>query len=718
MAVHVRLQQLGDRVSRCIIYRLASSSTAASPARPAVRPIKKLLIANRGEIACRIARSARRMGVCTVAVYSDADINSKHVYDADEAFRVGEAAASESYLLKDRIIQASDIDVAKRSGVQAIHPGYGFLSENVEFAEMCHKENIIFVGPPINAIRDMGIKSTSKHIMSSAGVPIIEGYHGEKQADETLLEEARRVGFPVMLKAVRGGGGKGMRIATNDSEFTTQLKSAKREALKAFGDDMMLVEKFVANPRHVEVQVFGDTLGNYVYLFERDCSVQRRHQKIIEETPAPGISDSVRKEIGQAAIRAAQAVNYVGAGTVEFVMDSQHNFYFMEMNTRLQVEHPITEMVTGVDLVEWQLLVASGQPLPLLQEELSTNGHAFEARVYAEDPKSNFMPAAGVLKKLRAPRDARVDTGVREGDEVSVHYDPMVAKLIVWGPDRQTALAKLNHSLSRYIIAGIPTNIPFLMKLSAHPSFQAGEVHTEFIQQHGASLIGFQFPSDKMIALTGLSMLRRKSGFDFFRINTDHSESVPLKFGGEGYFVDVTVHSDGSYTAKCGSFESRLRATFENDDGVIDVRCELSDEVVKFKIYVEADKRISTFTNNDVFLFDIISPAYEAKLDSSVGGGVAGGAVAPMPGVIEQNMVKEGDRVFKGQPLVVMIAMKMEYVIKAAEDGVVSKVLFKKGDSVARNEKLVEITAEEIGQPRVSYAKNRNLPTNCCSHIC
>ncbi|XP_011944182.1 PREDICTED: methylcrotonoyl-CoA carboxylase subunit alpha, mitochondrial isoform X5 [Cercocebus atys] len=414
------------------------------------RNITKVLIANRGEIACRVMRTARKLGVQSVAVYSEADRNSMHVDMADEAYSIGPAPSQQSYLSMEKIIQ-----VAKTSAAQAIHPGYGFLSENMEFAELCKQEGIIFIGPPPSAIRDMGIKSTSKSIMAAAGVPVVEGYHGEDQSDQCLKEHAGRIGYPVMIKAVQGGGGKGMRIVRSEQEFQEQLESARREAKKCFNDDAVLIEKFVDTPRHVEVQVFGDHHGNAVYLFERDCSVQRRHQKIIEEAPAPGIKPEVRKKLGEAAVRAAKAVNYVGAGTVEFIMDSKHNFYFMEMNTRLQVEHPVTEMITGTDLVEWQLRIAAGEKIPLSQEEITLQGHAFEARIYAEDPSNNFMPGAGPLVHLSTPRadpSTRIETGVRQGDEVSVHYDPMIAKLVVWAADRQAALTKLRYSLRQYNI--------------------------------------------------------------------------------------------------------------------------------------------------------------------------------------------------------------------------------------------------------------------------
>lgn len=388
-----------------------------------LRPINKVLIANRGEIAARVMRTCKKLGIRTVAVFSDADAKSLHVSMADEAYHIGPALSQKSYLRGEKII-----DVAKLTGAQAIHPGYGFLSESVEFSDLCQKEGVIFIGPPAGAIRDMGIKSTSKNIMNAAGVPCIGGYHGEDQNDEVLVKEAAKIGFPLMIKAVRGGGGKGMRIANSSEEFLPQLNSARTESEKAFGDSSVLLERYVRSPRHVEVQVFADMYGNAVYLWERDCSVQRRHQKIIEEAPAPGISEALRRELGEAAVKAAKAVNYVGAGTVEFILDKEDlSFHFMEMNTRLQVEHPITEMITGVDLVDWQIRIAGGEPLPVTQEQITRKGHAFEARIYAEDPKNGFLPGAGPLKHLSTPPPnefVRVETGVREGDDVSVHYDP------------------------------------------------------------------------------------------------------------------------------------------------------------------------------------------------------------------------------------------------------------------------------------------------------
>ena len=428
--------------------------------------IQKILIANRGEIACRVIRTAQQMGIQCVAVYSDADKNSQHVKLADEAWYIGNSPASESYLLAEKILQ-----VAKDSGSDAVHPGYGFLSENASFAENCTKNNIIFIGPPKGAIEAMGSKSEAKNIMTEAGVPLVEGYHGENQDESFLLVEADEIGYPLLIKATAGGGGKGMRVVESSEEFLTSLQSCKREALSSFGDDKVLIEKYLTKPRHVEIQVFADNFGNAVHLFERDCSVQRRHQKVIEEAPAPGLSEETRNAMGQVAIQSAKAINYSGAGTVEFLYDEDGSFYFMEMNTRLQVEHPVTEKITGLDLVEWQIIVASNQPLPLEQKDLHFNGHAFEARIYAEDPNNDFLPVTGKIDYLGLPKlnsHVRVDSGVVTGDSVSVFYDPMISKLIVWDKDRNSALARLRGALSEFHVAGLTTNIEFLHQLASH----------------------------------------------------------------------------------------------------------------------------------------------------------------------------------------------------------------------------------------------------------
>uniref|UniRef100_A0A8C6TS29 Methylcrotonoyl-CoA carboxylase 1 (alpha) n=1 Tax=Neogobius melanostomus TaxID=47308 RepID=A0A8C6TS29_9GOBI len=603
-----------------------------------VARIEKVLIANRGEIACRVMRTAKKMGVRSVAVYSDADRHSMHVAMADEAYHIGPAASQQSYLSMEKVLE-----VAKKSGSHAVHPGYGFLSENTEFAEACKEAGIIFIGPPSSAIRDMGIKSTSKHIMSAAGVPIIGGYHGDDQSNKRLQAEAAKIGYPVMIKA-------GMRIARSEKDFIEQLESARREATKSFNDDVMLVEKFVEDPRHVEVQVFGDMHGNAVYLFERDCSVQRRHQKIIEEAPGPGISAEVRRKLGEAAVRAAKAVDYVGAGTVEFIMDAEHNFYFMEMNTRLQVEHPVSEMITGTDLVEWQLRVAAGERLPLLQDDIILKGHSFEARIYAEDPNNDFLPGAGPLLHLSTPEadeNTRIETGVREGDEVSAHYDPMIAKLVVWGEDRAAALKKLRYCLRQYNIVGLNTNIDFLLSLSSHPEFEAGNVTTSFIPQHYADLFPApSAPSGATLCQAALGLVLRERIAAQDRHTGQHR--APFHHGNN-------QHKHALLSVRPKAFNPR--------------------------VFQEGSAEVS-----------VPVPKYLAGVS---GAGAQGGAVAPMTGTIEKVFVKAGDTVEAGDPLMVMIAMKMEHTIRAPKSGVIKRVFFSEGSQANRHAALVELEEEE-----------------------
>lgn len=673
-----------------------------------VARIEKVLIANRGEIACRVMRTAKKMGVRSVAVYSDADRHSMHVAMADEAYHIGPAASQQSYLSMEKVLE-----VAKKSGSHAVHPGYGFLSENTEFAEACKEAGIIFIGPPSSAIRDMGIKSTSKHIMSAAGVPIIGGYHGDDQSNERLQAEAAKIGYPVMIKAVRGGGGKGMRIARSAEDFMEQLESARREATKSFNDDVMLVEKFVENPRHVEVQVFGDMHGNAVYLFERDCSVQRRHQKIIEEAPGPGISAEVRRKLGEAAVRAAKAVNYVGAGTVEFIMDAEHNFYFMEMNTRLQVEHPVSEMITGTDLVEWQLRVAAGERLPLLQDDITLKGHSFEARIYAEDPNNDFLPGAGPLLHLSTPAAdecTRIETGVREGDEVSAHYDPMIAKLVVWGEDRSAALKKLKYCLRQYNIVGLNTNIDFLLSLSSHPEFEAGNVSTSFIPQHYAELFPApSAPSGATLCQAALGLvLRERSGTHSFtqtsndpfspfasssgfRVNVDLRRNMTLQLGNKKVDLTVTYNSDGSYSMQVNDQLYHVTGEMELEGGASFLHCSVNGVKSRPKIVI---------LDNTVHLFAMegsaeVSAPVPKHLAAVSGSGAQGGAVAPMTGTIEKVFVKVGDKVKAGDPLMVMIAMKMEHTIRAPKSGVIKKVFFSEGSQANRHAALVELEEEE-----------------------
>ncbi|XP_041974200.1 methylcrotonoyl-CoA carboxylase subunit alpha, mitochondrial [Aricia agestis] len=672
-----------------------------------IRPIDKVLIANRGEIACRVMRTAKKLGIRTVAVYSDADKHAMHVEMADEAFHIGPAPSSQSYLNAEKILE-----VAKKSSSQAIHPGYGFLSENVEFCEKCANSDVIFIGPPASAIRDMGIKSTSKAIMSEAGVPIVKGYHGEDQSIEKLQAEAKRIGFPLMIKAVRGGGGKGMRIAMNESEFLTQLESAKTESLKSFGDDNMLLEQYITDPRHVEVQVFADMYGNAVHLFERDCSVQRRHQKIIEEAPAPGLSEETRQALGAAAVRAARAVGYVGAGTVEFILHrTTHDFHFMEMNTRLQVEHPITEMITGTDLVEWQLRVAAGEPLPLSQEEIIRRGHAVECRIYAEEPDAGFLPRAGMLNRLVQPapeEHVRVETGVREGQEVSVHYDPMIAKLVVWGKDRHQALAKTRRKLSEYQVAGLETNVNFLLRLSGDASFVAGDVHTAFIPQHRERL----FPEPRLRPHTAvqaalahlISSQSETSANDSWkginvspsawRPNYNLEKTVHLKFGERDVRVQVQyLDTPHSYNVRVDGGEwTRADVAVRREGDRDRLITKLGDHTSDVSVMTYADE-VHVYDENGQTVLRLPRPKYQ--IESEAAGGAAGNASSPTPGILEKILVNKGDKVEKGQPLFVVIAMKMEYVVRSPREGVVADVApYKQGDAIGKGTQIV-ILAEE-----------------------
>lgn len=655
---------------------LAAKRSFSNAARPSLRHINKILIANRGEIACRVVRTARRLGVQTVAVYSDADAKSLHVKMADEAYHIGPAASQKSYLRGEKILQ-----VAKHAGCQAVHPGYGFLSESVEFAELCQKEGIVFMGPPASAIRDMGIKSTSKHIMDAAGVPIIQGYHGEDQSDAKLIAEAEKIGFPLMIKAVRGGGGKGMRIAMTPDEFLGQLNSARLESEKAFNDTNMLLEKYVRSPRHVEVQVFADQYGDAVYLFERDCSVQRRHQKIIEEAPAPGLSDELRRNLGEAAVRAAKAVGYVGAGTVEFIMDKEDlSFHFMEMNTRLQVEHPITEMITGTDLVEWQIRIASGERLPLTQDQIIRKGHAFEARIYAENPRGGFLPGAGPLIHLSAPQpneNVRVETGVRQGDEVSVHYDPMIAKLVVWGQDRTQALDNLIAKLGDYHITGLDTNINFLIDLARHPSFQSADVHTGFIDQHFDSLFPPLAAQDSTLiqatvalveneinsTLTNANVTGNLSNPFFtatsFRPNYDAVRTFKLKFNDKIHETKLKI-SNGSYFVAVNDGKwVPVTVNPEEHDNRFSLRSNIDGHFSTFSAVISADS-VAIFDSTGKTELEFVKPKFLTAMDAAQG---AGGSktVAPMPGVIDRILVKPGDKVTAGQSVAVIIGKEIDF---------------------------------------------------------
>ncbi|GFD94283.1 3-methylcrotonyl-CoA carboxylase subunit alpha [Alteromonas sp. KUL156] len=665
--------------------------------------INKLLIANRGEIACRVIKTANAQGIKTVAVYSEADRNAQHVSMADEAVFLGPSPSKESYLRGELIVEK-----AKELGVDAIHPGYGFLSENAEFANLCAKNNIIFVGPPASAIEAMGSKSAAKHIMEKAGVPLVPGYHGDEQSEAVLKSAADDMGYPVLLKAAAGGGGKGMRQVWNENEFSQALNAAKRESMASFGDDHMLVEKYLTRPRHVEIQVFCDTHGNGVYLYERDCSVQRRHQKIIEEAPAPNMSSSIREKMGEAAILAAKAINYVGAGTVEFLLDEDESFYFMEMNTRLQVEHPVTELITREDLVYWQLVIAEGKPLPKQQNELTLTGHAFEARIYAEDPDNEFLPSTGTLALLRTPRETdvvRVDTGVVEGDEVSVFYDPMIAKLVVWGENREVALKRLISALGEYYIDGVSTNIEFLKRVAGHPAFISAELTTTFVEKHHDSLFNSATSDDtqdKIPAMILLVMLSRKrnacvagktpaiwSNAGAWRANSQHRESIALLFGHEEILVEVKHQSSiatSSWEISIG--EKTYTATGTIIEGVLHATVNGYKTTYSFSTN---DGQYTLFNKDTHSKFNVISPSLGDDDSNEDNANFS----APMNGTIVAHLVEKDQPVTKGQPILVMEAMKMEHSITAPYDGSVEEFFFQPGELVDGGSTLLAFSSKE-----------------------
>ena len=663
---------------------------------------RTILIANRGEIACRVMRTAQRLGIRTVAVYSDADRDALHVRLADEARRIGPPAARESYLNGEAIIRA-----ARESGAEAIHPGYGFLSENQAFARACATAGIVFIGPSPDAIAAMGDKSAAKRLMEGAGVPLVPGYHGEGQDPKMLAWEAGRIGFPVLIKASAGGGGKGMRIVRRDAEFADALASCQREAKSSFGDERVLVERYLERPRHIEVQVFGDSQGNVVHLFERDCSVQRRHQKVLEEAPAPGMTDSRRREMGEAAVAAAKAIHYSGAGTVEFIAEQDGRFYFMEMNTRLQVEHPVTEMITGLDLVEWQLRVAAGEPLPRKQQELAIRGHAIEARIYAEDPGRGFLPSTGRLAHLSFPLQSpavRVDTGVETGAVITPHYDPMLAKLIAWGEDRGAALARLRAALAQCEVAGVTTNVEFLGRVVASRAFAAGELDTGLIERNRDALFPVEIPaSDEALATAALAELllerdgarqrARASGdphspwheVDGWRLNQESHHDFAFSSGESTYPVTVRFLAEGQRVA-IGGREYALDGEY------------LADGELLIRLDGRSFKARALRDGTDWHVFT--DGGYQRLalrgelegLDVDAGGG---SLAAPMPGKIVAVMVKPGDKVEKGAPLVILEAMKMEHTIAAPAHGVVKEVHYAAGEQVLEGAELIAFEALE-----------------------
>lgn len=667
----------------------------------------KILIANRGEIACRIIKTARRLGIRTVAVFSTVDSTSKHVSLADEAWCIGAAPAAESYLRGEKII-----DIALQAGAQAIHPGYGFLSENALFAQLCLDNDLVFIGPPVAAIEAMGSKRNAKEIMSKAGVPLVAGYHGTDQSTEHLLAAADEIGFPVMLKPTAGGGGKGMRIVHSADGFSHALESCKREAKASFSDDEVLLEKYLPHPRHVEIQIFCDTHGNVVHLFERDCSVQRRHQKVIEEAPAPAIPDDIRASMARVAKTAAQTIGYIGAGTVEFLYDGESDFYFMEMNTRLQVEHPVTEMITGVDLVEWQLLVAAGLPLPLSQDQIQQNGHAFEVRIYAEDPDNDFLPATGSLVHLNFPNESahvRIDTGIRQGDTVSMYYDPMIAKLIVWERDRSTALARLRGALDDFQIVGVTSNIGFLRTLSANDSFNEVKLDTGIIEREQKSLfVAEPAVSDEYIAMAALYVLLKRieqastdaklssdpyspwhhvSGWRSNQPNFHTLEFVDYHAGGhesedvEGR-IQATIHFIGA------SYQVEVNGRIFTASGILvdgKISANLSGQMFEAQV-IEHQGDLHILSHGLSVVLGFMDDEHQHSESEA-----SGNLKAPMSGAIIDVRVQAGETVQKGQVLLILEAMKMEHTISAPLQGTVTMLPYRIGDMVEEGSELIVI---------------------------
>ena len=661
-------------------------------------PYTSLLIANRGEIACRIARTARRMGLQTIAVYSDADANARHVRCCDSAIGIGGRAPAESYLRIDAII-----DAAKRSGAQAIHPGYGFLSENAAFAERCQQEGLVFVGPPAAAIRAMGSKAAAKSLLEQAGVPLTPGYHGEDQDPQRLQQAAAQVGYPVLIKASAGGGGRGMRRVDRSEDFAAALASCKRESAASFGADRVLVEKYLLRARHIEFQVFADTHGHCLHLNERDCSVQRRHQKVLEEAPAPGMTPARRAAMGAAAVAAASAVGYVGAGTVEFIVAPDGEFYFMEMNTRLQVEHPVTEMITGIDLVEWQLRVAAGEPLPLQQGQIGLAGHSIEARIYAEDPARDFLPAIGRLKYLAAPegsRHVRVDTGVAQGDEITPYYDSMIAKLIVWDENRDLALARLRGALEAYRIVGVANNIAFLQRLATAPAFAAADLDTALIERQREWLFppAQEPPREGWLAAAIATLLRTHtaadhspwSAADGWRLSARAEREVTLRAGavsktigvqyrdvGWALRVDDQLVSASASPQGMPNVETELTLTFDGR------RCAVTAVSYGDQIHVFMDGRRDVFVHVDPLAFT-----------GAVTAGPAG-LRAPMPGRVIELIGKPGTEVVKGAALLVLEAMKIEHTILAPGPGTLRGFKVAAGEQVGEGTELVDFVAAQ-----------------------
>ncbi len=653
--------------------------------------LQKILIANRGEIACRIMRTAKQMGLTTVAVYSDADKNAQHVKMADEAYHIGAAPSKDSYLVADKIL-----NVAKMSGADCIHPGYGFLSENSEFANVCEANNIAFIGPPASSIEAMGSKTRAKEIMAAANVPLVPGYYGDKQDPSFLQAEAEKIGYPVLIKAAFGGGGKGMRIVSKASEFISALEGAKREATAGFGNDLVLLERYVDQPRHVEVQVFADNYGNCVYLGDRDCSLQRRHQKVIEEAPAPGLSDSLRKEMGEAAVRCALAIDYRGAGTVEFLLCGDE-FFFMEMNTRLQVEHPVSEMVTGVDLVNWQINVASGLALPLAQADIQLQGHSFEARIYAEDPSNDFIPCSGTIEALYTPANSeyvRIDTGIAQGDEISPYYDPMIAKLIVHDDNRDQALSRLQQALTQFHLAGFSTNISFLYNLAIHPRFKQGAPSTHFIAEQGEALVtidpsllqtsrliaGFAYLASLGSNTSSANPWQQLHGFS---LNAPQQVNIP--------FSDTPLNAIKTAQGYSMTINDN---TFEVQGELTNGYCNVSINGAKHTAHVShVDNAITVMNQALQTKFECVDKHFISSHENE-----ALPLAAPLNGTVVKHLLEVGSTITKGDAVVIIEAMKMEYTLNAPHDGVLKSYCFAEGELVSHGALLAiveDTTAEE-----------------------
>ncbi|MCG9227765.1 acetyl/propionyl/methylcrotonyl-CoA carboxylase subunit alpha [Vibrio diabolicus] len=666
---------------------------------------KRILIANRGEIACRIIKTAKHMAIETVAVYSEADRSSLHVKQADFAEFIGPAPASESYLDIDAII-----GTAKKWQADAIHPGYGFLSENPKLAKACSENGIVFIGPSTSAIEAMGSKSQAKAIMSEANVPLVPGYHGTDNSVEHLLAEAEKIGYPVMLKATQGGGGKGMRVVNSAAEMPLAIDGAQREALSSFGDKQLLIEKCILQPRHVEVQVFADQHGNCVYLSDRDCSIQRRHQKVVEEAPAPGLSDELRKQMGKAAVQAAQAIDYVGAGTVEFLLDSRGQFYFMEMNTRLQVEHPVTELITGVDLVEWQFKVADGEHLPISQSEITHNGHSIELRIYAEDADNDFMPSTGRIDYLKEPLSdkdvhlacVRVDSGIAQGDTISEYYDPMISKLIVWGQTRDIALKQLKQALTQYHVRGVTTNIGYLHSIISQPAFANIELDTDFLVKHQRGISAQQNVSESIwLALAAVARWN-----DLISKSDSSTLPAPTK---QGFRLSVDNVYRFNFTDANANHQVRLQQSSQ-DTGFqhlnhLNVRC---GEELHQVILLESGNQFIVDIDNERYTFNALSDeqkttlfylgqqrtfAHQPSFESAKGQDDELSPTAPLNGVISAVMVNKGDKVAAGDPLLVLEAMKMEYTITAPVAATVDEVFYQHGDQVQHGSILLHLAS-------------------------